>query len=1390
MRVLGPVGLLADDGAPLPVGGPKERALLAVLACHAGRMASEERLVDALWADEPPRTARRTLQSYLSRLRRTLSMASADGALQLESGPGGWMLRVGPDALDLLRVGRLSQSAREAADRGDHLGAALALRDALAEWRGRPLEEFVEHAWAVLESSRLQELELSLVERRVDAELACGRHAELVGELEQSCHVHPFRERLWAQRMIALYRAGRQAEALRVYQDLREMLAHELGIDPSPTVTRLEQQILTQDPALDLSTATTATPALDAAEGDRGDAGPETAAAEVVAARPSVDVPLPEALAALAGVEFVGRDVELSALDKTWSETRTGGCRVVFVAGEPGIGKTTLVSRLAATAKDAGSIVMFGRCDEENLVPFQPFVEAIGQYADAVSPDRLRSDLGSQAADLALLLPGLHRRLPEVSGVAGTGAETERYRIFEAVVALFSSLTESQPVVLVLDDLHWAGAPTLGLLKHLIRGAKEQPLLVLGTYRDTDLVRTQPLAETLVELRRAELISRVHLAGLVLGDVLDLVTGGKKHTDADVELAVALWRETEGSPLFLREILRHLAESAVISRDEEGRYVALRRIDQLGIPEGVREVIGRRLSRLSEEANIALRCGSVLGREIRMDVIERVTELPTDSLLDAMDEAVAAGVVEEVPGTAGRWSFTHALVRQTLYEELSLSRRVRLHQRVGDALEGLEPDEGPHLAELAYHYAQAAVSGTTDKAITYARRAGDYNIRLAAYEQAARHFASAVEVAEDAGERVVLLCDLLLAQGYAEWRAGATVAARRIFDRVMELAGEQDAERLALAALGYSGSSTRTWWVEMFVVNDLTIGRLERAIAAYPDGDSALRAQLLAALAQELYFDETSMERRDGLSSEALAMARRLGDPANLARILVARVLSILGPDYIDEVQALANELLALARDELHDAELQATALRLRIVYCPITELDRAYDDLRAWESLVNDLRDPSAALIDHFIMATIAISEGRFEEAEQLALAGFHKGQEIRDRNAVGAAATAIANLRLYQGRGREMLPIADACKEIYPRGSLWAEAMLAGGYAEIGEPALAAGYLNRVGPPTALPRNAIWFLGIMLYARACYWLDDVERGEICYELMAGYGDISGLLNGLGAGSFQLPLALAAAAAGRVEFARRHFETAIEQNAANGWRAPLVDALVHYGRFLSRLSDAESVRRAPEVLRHGLDLAEELGAARHREIALAALERGSVVEPPASSSGHEAANPVTRRRRAAVRVATRGRAAVARWTRGSEDEELVRRFSSALAQRTLFAAVSKSFVPARAYGFSGDIVLELRAPDDELDPAAADWWTIEVRGRRATARRGRSEAPAVVVHVALATFVRIVAGEIHPVRALIDAEADVDGDAKLAVRIPDMFSAIGPMEGQLVGAN
>jgi DNA-binding SARP family transcriptional activator len=1355
LRLLGPLELEGAEGA-IGLGGPKERALVAYLALHADRSVGVESLIDALWPEAPPRTAARTVQAYVSRVRK--AVAGLEG-WSLDSSPGGWRLTIPPGGLDVAEVAQRAADGRRAADDGDHMAAALAYADALHHWRGEPLAELGELAGARAERARLQELRLHLLEERIDAEIACGRGSAVVPELEALCLAHPLRERLWGLQMTALYRAGRQADALRTFEELRRTLRDDLGLDPNPSLVQLEQQILQQDPSL------APTPAMPP---------PRTVGS------------LPKLIERLRQSPFVGRRTELAKLAGAWRAVGEGAVEVVLLAGEPGIGKTTLAAEQAAAAASEGGVVLFGRCDEESLVAFQPMVEALSDHVATADPDVLRAQLGDQLADLALLVPELGRRFPEVAAVVPTGAEHERYRLFEAVPALFRAAGDARPVLLLLDDLHWADRPTLQLLQHLVRSSIPRGLLVIGTYRDTDLVRTHPLAETLGELRRANLGTRLLVRGLLQEDVVDLVGGDPDTDGARRAFADSLWRETEGNPLFLRESLRHLTETGVVERDPAGGWRPLRRIDQLGIPEGVREVIGRRLSRLTDATNTALRAGSVLGREVRIDVLERVTDLTADQLLDAFEEAAAAGVVEEVPGWPGRYAFSHALVRGALYDELSLTRRVRLHQRVGEALERLTsatPD-GPHLAELAHHFAQAAVAGQADKAIEYGRRAARHSASLAAYEEGVRHLSVALEVAEDSGLPSVDRADLLLDIGDLHWAYAAAAPAREAFARASALVGETDPERNARAVLGHAGAHQRSVWVELALSQDRTLAMLRDGLERLAPEDSALRATLLACLGRELTrVPDTTAEQR-ALASEALAMARRVGDPATVASVLLDACLATYGPDSVRERADMAEEAATVAAS-LGNPQLEGYAALHRFhAHAEGGDLDGALVHLERATELLTPLRDPSAAYLLPTYAGGLALQEGRLADSQALTAAGFRRGHELGDPNAIIVMGGGSLGGYLYAGRGAELLDLVYQVHDLYPSLHLCALAIEAALLAELGRVAECRAVLARVDPHD-LERDAFWTFSVQCLARACWRVGDAERADDLGALLAPYaGHFAGIAT-IGLGPLRIGVGLCAATAGRHDEAAAHLAEAAATARRNGWHAVTAEALLRRAAVLAARGGPQDADRARALVHEGRALAEALelpGLLHDADRVLGALD-GTLPEPQVGKA------QAGRGARARSHLTTRGRAAIAWWTRGDSDDELVRRFGSSKAQRVLFGAMAKAFQPTATHGFVGDIEVELRLPDDGLDTAAPDWWTLEIGPRTAAARPGRTETPAVTIRSTLPDFIRLCSGELTTARALVGNRILIDGDLVLAARIPLMFGLTGPEAATAVAA-
>ncbi len=595
--------------------------------------------------------------------------------------------------------------------------------------------------------------------------------------------------------------------------------------------------------------------ALDAAGADGDPAAPGPAR------RDTAQLALPAPLVAEARPQIVGRVEELGALVAELERARSGDIRVALIGGEPGIGKTRLAAELCEVALARGCAVLYGRCDPESIVPFQPFVQALAEYVALTPDDRLAKELGSNVSVLSRLLPELAGRFPGSPASPPSGsAETDRYVLFAAIASLLAVQSERNPLVLVLDDLHWADQPTLALLRVLTLKSGPAKMLLLGAYRDREVARDHPLAELIAQRHRGAPLSIVKLHGLSETEVEALITswGGQP---APAEFAHGVWQETEGQPFFVRELLRHLLETGAIF-EREGHLSPSSTIAKIGVPEGVRNLIESRLARLSEETQRVLAIASVIGREFGVDVLERVTEVRSDHLLELLEEATSAGLIDAGSSSFNAYAFSHALVRETLYDELTAPRRVRLHRRVGDALEELASGSSlQRLPELAHHYF-AAAAGTEElsKAINYAVEAAVHASEQFAYEDAAQHYERALNGLALRGGDDRHRCELLLSLGTSRWSAGEYVQAKEAFRSAANLAEELGLSReLARAALGYGGPMAFRAGVQDTVL----IALLERALTALPNEDSALRAMVTGHLGTALSF-VPSLRHRTG----------------------------------------------------------------------------------------------------------------------------------------------------------------------------------------------------------------------------------------------------------------------------------------------------------------------------------------------------------------------------------------------------------------------------------------------------------------------------------------------------------------------------------------------
>jgi DNA-binding SARP family transcriptional activator/tetratricopeptide (TPR) repeat protein len=1188
-RILGPLQVCgAVRRLAIPPTG-RRATLLAALLVHRNQVVPNYRLIEWIWGEGPPESAAASLHAHISRLRTALEQGSGSGVELLTRSPG-YELSVPSESLDAVCFERGAQAGR-ALLISDPAGAASTLHEALALWRGRALDGFEEEPFARPESVRLEELRLVALEDLMEAELALGREATIIAELQSLVANHPTRERLIAQLVRALYHAGRQAEALAACSALRSRLVEELGIEPSPRLRQLERAVLRQEVADRPSGASTR---------------PQQVGGESLPARA---VPLPPFLTEIGRI-FVGRDAELERLRRLWTEASAGGLRVVLLAGEPGVGKTRLAAELAARLHDQGATVLAGRCDEDLGVPYQPFVEALRHVIAHTPAEDLSRRLGRYAGELGRLVPELTERLPSLPPPLRSDPETERFRLFGAVAAWLAATSAEAPLLLVLDDLQWAAKPTLLLLRHVLQSPEPMRLLAVVTYRDTELGRTPPLSELLADLRRQTRMERISLSGLAAAAVaafLEQAAGHELGPERD-ELAEAIHLETEGNAFFVREVVRHLIETGGL-RQQGGRWVTGRPVEELGIPEGVRDVVGRRLTRLSETANGALAVAAVVGQEFGLAVLERAGRFDEEALVVALDEALAARLVAEVPGRASRYCFAHALVRATLYEELTGARRVILHRRVAEAIETVHAGRlDDHLPALAHHYARAsAPREETGKAVVYATRAGDRALAQLAHDEAASYYRQALDLLaiaegpQDDGQRL----ELLIALGEAQRRGGNPVYRRTLLDAA-ELAGHRgDSEALARAALA---NSPVLLLRGVGQVDSDRIAMIERALEAVGKRGTAMRARLLASLGLELLW-AGDRGRRVALSGEALAIARRLGDPAVLADVLLARFYTISGPTTLAERLAETAELLAVA-EQLDDRVVRSRGLvpRLRAAM-EIGDVEEAQRCLEANERLAADLGLPALRWVVTLHQAGRALLAGQIAAAEAGVSDIRDLGRAAGEPDAPGQSIVLLFQIRFEQGRLAEVEEaFVEAVRE-FPIPAL--RGLLAVLYCELDrrdEGRLVFDELAVSGFP--FPSDVIWLRGMTECAVACAQLGDTARATQLYDLLAPYPDqfVTTLYGGLISGSVAHYLGLLTTTLGRFEAAQGYFAKAADAHERIGAPTWLARTRLEWARMLVSRRRRGDVEMARGLLLQSLSTARELGLANVERRAVALL--------------------------------------------------------------------------------------------------------------------------------------------------------------------------------------
>jgi DNA-binding SARP family transcriptional activator len=914
VRVLGGLSAAVDGRAVELPADARARELLARLALAPGPHLRSA-LAGRLRPDVPEESARKTLRNALYELRRALGPGGQDAVVVQ-----GEQVGLSRDAVrvDLWEFRRLLAAGELAAAAEAGQGELLAGLD--GDWAQRAREEHAVELAGALGALAAAALEagdsgaaVAWARRRLEVEpLAEAAHRDLI-------------------RLLAL--AGDRPAALAAARAMSERLRSELGIPPSAATRSLVEDVRRGRLAVD-TTASASVP------------------------------PLPAVLAAAEHPE--GREPALARLERAWTEAAARrALHVALITGEPGIGKTTLAAELARRAHAGGGVVLLGRSDEHALVPFQPWIEALERLLAALPAADAEHWLSAYDGALARLLPARSAAAQEPAS-----GSRERYLAFELASELLGEVAARWPVLLVLDDVHWADADSLSLLRHVVRSSPDARLLAVLCARSAEL---EPAAAQLVaDLRRAGPLVHVDLTGLDEDAVAAVVA--RRTGASDPDAARRYRARSGGNPLFLDELLRE----------------ALAGGDSGGPPAGVRDVIARRLARLGGATVRALEVAAAVGPAFDVPTLARVDGRSVLEVLEALDGAIESALVAPAD-RHGRYAFTHALVAETIAGALPASRRARLRLQVADVLAERHDAGQAGAGEVVRHLRAAGVLAEPGRLASWELAAAGEATAALAHAEAAAHYAAALEIPSGvAGPR---RGEVLLALGSAHDRAGRREPARAAFAQAAELArAGSDLDLLARAALGHGGTA-----VVIAAADPASVHLLEEALAA--GGDAATSARLLGRLSIELYYTDPPRARE--LSALAVEQARRAGDPAALAAALNARRVALWAPQHAEERLAVAGEMVAAA-EQAGDREAVLHGRNWRVV--DLIELGRiaeAAAEIDAYEALAAAVALPHFGWYVPLWRGTLAILAGRWHQAGELADRALALGRQADDPNA-----------------------------------------------------------------------------------------------------------------------------------------------------------------------------------------------------------------------------------------------------------------------------------------------------------------------------------------------------------------------------------------------------
>jgi DNA-binding SARP family transcriptional activator len=1087
------------------IGSRQSALVLTYLVLNRRRAVLRDELADALWGEALPATWGATLRVVISRLRTMFAEHGLDGKAVLTAGPSGYSLRLPDDVrIDVEDIQGELRAAEAAFDAGRHDDALARARIAATLARA-PLFPEADGDWLSFPREEIARRRLRALEVVSRAASASGRAADAVAAAEEALALDPLLESSYRLLMQAYIAASDRAAALVAYERCRASLAEELGTDPSEETQALHHAIL-----------------------------------RMPSVRPDPDPRLPAPLEPRVAGAFVGRAGELDTLCALFERAASEGrAEVAVVSGEAGIGKTRLCAQFAQAALGRGAVVVYGRCDEDALAPYQPFVEALARRVREWPP---LADV--VPAVVSGLLPGIG------SAVRGE-PQTERLRLFEGIADLLAaSVAGHRGGVVVLDDLHWADRSTLLLVDYVVRARPDVPVVFVGTYRGAE--PPPELRDAIAELERLRQVVRVPLYGLTQRDLEELIEDVA--AGAGPYLARALAERTDGNPFFALEILRHFREGTeVLELGAAG-------LDAFGTPAGIRDVIHRRVATLPDDARDVLVFAAVVGREFELDVVERLRD---GDVLDALETATRAGLIVDVVESPGVYRFAHHLVRQVLYEDLSALRRGRLHARTGEALEVLAGDvPESRAASLAHHFgAGAAVSGPT-KAAWYSKLAGDGAMRALAFEEAAAHYERALGFAAP-GEEATRAA-LLIALADAEGRSGRTRLAWRHLQAAFPFARDAGMlDDLGAVLVRATSSLATNWDPEAWEFAHWGLDHL-------PATDSAVRSIMLsraALAAQSFGVPADVVVRAKPLSVEAHEMAERIGDATARSAAIQARILCDPSPELLPERLGLLNELVALTIKTGDEPLRMNTHLWLGMEHLARGDLAAARASMAEFDGLGVATGHPWAEWRVCVGETTWAIMRGELEAAES----GLEQSLAVGTAAAVPQATLYyLGHLYLLRWEQGRFADVADILMPLAPVLPSWAAIMFVELARYDDARALLVGMAQDAFEGLAPVFPGYW-LGLMQCAYACDALGEAGIAATLLDRLSPYEGRHFVQSGFGGywGPAEHALGGLAATLGDATRARRYLQRAIsmcDDIGAPRWKARAEARLARLG--------------------------------------------------------------------------------------------------------------------------------------------------------------------------------------------------------------------------------